>query len=105
MIIDKYQRTLFNTKNFINSIEEPDYISSNFLSFEFKRPTNSYQVTPSDIQRPDLISYKAYGKTNLWWIIMKYNKIEDIWNDLTIGQILEIPSMLDIDELIIKKRK
>ena len=105
MIIDKYQRSLFTDTNTVNSVEELDYITSNFSEFVFNRPINTYQVTPSDIQRPDLIAHKVYGKSNLWWIIMKYNKIEDIWNDLSIGQILNIPSILDIDELAIKKRK
>jgi hypothetical protein len=29
---------------------------------------------------------------------MKYNKISDVWNDLFVGMILEVPSTKNIDD-------
>ena len=45
------------------------------------------------ITRPDLISYKAYGTTDFWWVIMEYNNIIDPLLDLKIGMILKIPEL------------
>lgn len=45
------------------------------------------------IRRPDLISFKAYGNPDLWWVIYEYNQIRDPIFDLRIGQIIRIPSI------------
>ncbi len=45
------------------------------------------------IQRLDLISQKAYGTPNLWWVIAEFNGINDPLFDLRPGTILRIPSL------------
>lgn len=43
--------------------------------------------------RPDLISYKAYGTPDLWWVIFEFNNISDPLFGLKIGQRLRIPEI------------
>lgn len=56
--------------------------------------TDTYVTINQDLQkRPDLISYKAYGTVDLWWVIYEYNKIRDPFFDIQIGQTLKIPAL------------
>jgi hypothetical protein len=50
-------------------------------------------ITQDIINRPDLISFKAYGYPDLWWVILEYNGIKDPIFDLKIGQTLRIPEI------------
>ena len=96
--MSRYNRENFAEKYIINNINEVDLPINNFNNFNFEGNDSYYNVTESDIQRPDLISYKIYGTTDKWWVIMKYNKISDVWNDLFVGMILEVPSTKNIDD-------
>jgi len=104
MPIDRYSRSNFIEKNLVNGIKENDLPRNGFSQLLFKRPKTIYVVVDEDIQRPDLISFKNYNRTQFWWLIMKVNGIEDIWNDLEIGQELKIPNSPDIDEYIRKAK-
>lgn len=54
-------------------------------------------ITQDIEQRPDLISAKAYGTPDLWWVIYEFNGIRDPLFDLRAGQILRIP---DLDRVL-----
>lgn len=45
------------------------------------------------VDRPDLVSQKAYNRSDLWWAIYEYNDIKDPFFDPIPGQILRIPSL------------
>jgi hypothetical protein len=105
MAIDKYSRTKYIMKNIVNGVNECDLPNNGFNEFEFKRPKQYYTVTQTDLQRPEIISYKFYGKMNYWWIILKLNDIEDIWHDLTIGKVLTMPNVNDIEDYNSKVKK
>lgn len=49
-------------------------------------------ITQDIVNRPDLISFKAYNTVDLWWVIYEYNGIIDPLFDLKTGQILKIPT-------------
>jgi hypothetical protein len=53
-----------------------------------------YTVDGRDINRPDLISYRVYGTSDLWWYILNYNTIHDPFS-LVVGQKLKIPDIND----------
>jgi hypothetical protein len=53
-------------------------------------------------KRPDLVSYKAYGVSELWWAIYEFNNIRDPFFDLKSGQILRIPAIERVLEAIDK---
>lgn len=48
--------------------------------------------------RPDLISYRIYSTTALWWIILTYNGLIRP-SDLVEGTLLKYPSLQDIETL------
>jgi hypothetical protein len=104
MAIDKYTRSKFYDRNLINGINENDLVMNKFNEFKFTRRYTFYEVRSDDIQRPDLISLRVYGRTNFWWIIMKVNGIEDVWNDIETGRLLAIPNISDIEEYVLKNR-
>jgi len=85
------------TSRFINS-RVLYYGDNNKLTFEtYKRkdyiasPNDKFiQINSSTEYRPDLVSYTAYGIPDLWWYIMEFNGIKDIY-DFKTGITLRIP--------------
>ena len=59
-------------------------------------------ITQELTKRPDLVSYRAYGVTELWWVIYEFNNIRDPLFDLKLNQILRIPSIERVLEAIDK---
>jgi len=51
-----------------------------------------YTVSDSEAGRMDLISFKVYGNTKLWWAIAIANQIEDSLVEPVSGKTLKIPS-------------
>jgi hypothetical protein len=49
-----------------------------------------YQVMSND--RIDVMAYKFYGDSNLWWIIAAANDLEILPTQLNMGGVLRIPS-------------
>lgn len=50
-------------------------------------------VTQEDEKRPDLVSQKAYGIPDLWWVIYEFNEIKDPFFDLKMGTELRVPEL------------
>lgn len=48
-------------------------------------------VKSVEVGRPDLLAKRILGNSELWWILLKFNKIDDPWNELWPGQIILIP--------------
>ena len=48
-------------------------------------------VQSTDVARPDLMAARILGAQELWWVLLKYNDIDDPWNELYPGQVLKIP--------------
>lgn len=69
-------------------------------SFVFSDPFERKIITKNYIGRPDMISYDFYRTVNYWWIIMRLNGIEDIWNDIEEGIVIRLPSAKDIERLL-----
>lgn len=109
----KYSRTNYFKSEVLGSIMERDLVNSAFSEYKFKNDFTQYKLQYNDYMRPDLISYKFFGVTDYWWIILKCNpEIEDIWNDISIDdeqeqtypdsvkvtEYINIPSKQDIDD-------
>ena len=81
-----------------------DPLDSFFLDSLFKRNlerltlASTYQVVVEE-GRPDLISYRVYGDTRFWWIIMAYNNLTD-FRDIKTGLVLDIPEQNSILNLV-----
>lgn len=95
--MDRFSRTNFYTNDKVNGVKESDLLSNPIQDFVFDSLYNTYTVVENDIQRPDLISQKIYGNMSYWWILMKINNVEDVWNDLYVGQVLKYPSSSEMD--------
>jgi len=92
-----------NRTNFYNivrndEIDEYDYLHNNLTKFTMNYPVSYYRIETQDLQRPDLISYKIYGSITYWWLLMMVNGIENPLKDMEVGQLLQIPNVLDMYE-------
>lgn len=108
----KYSRTNYYKSELLDSLLERDLVNSAFNEFKFSDEFTKYRIQYDDYMRPDIISFKFFGVTDYWWIILKCNPvIEDIWNDVAIDdeqednypdavkltEYINIPSKRDID--------
>jgi len=103
--MDKFNRTNFYKSENVDAILEKDLLTNVTNIFDNKVEYTFYSIRQEDLLRPDLISLKLYGSTVYWWILMKANDIEDIWNDLYEGKVLAIPPFRDIDLYYNEKKK
>lgn len=101
----KMERSKFMMQNFIDGNIENDLAFNNFDSFVFKRPRVYFTITDKYLNRPDLISLDVYGKVDFWWVIMKLNGIDDMYNDFTLGDVIQIPAIADVEEFFIETRR
>jgi len=101
----KFSRTNFYRQNEVDNVTENDLKNNGFNSFEFKRPRTFFTVRIEHIGRLDLVSLRTLGKIDYWWIIAKVNNIDDLYNDMSEGQSLQIPAIADIDEFYVKTRR
>ena len=90
------RRTLFYNKITVSGIEELDFLHNTLSDFKMAYEPTYLRVNDSDIPDPALISYRAYGSVEFWWILLLVNGIENPFTELTAGRILTIPSKLDI---------
>ena len=91
---EKYKRTNFLKDDIIGG---KDLSSMNF----FRLFPNNFDpviciIDDSLVGRPDLISKKYFDAVEYWWIILKYNHINDPFNELGLNTILKIPNIRDI---------
>ena len=101
----KYARNNFLNQNILDGNIENDLAFSRFDSFPFKRPKTYFTITDKYMNRPDLISLDTLGKQDYWWVILKMNGIDDIYNDFTLGQVIQIPSISDVEEFATLTRR
>lgn len=102
-MFNKYNRSDYiEIAELDSGVVERDLLLSNWDLFENKRGTKFYYLTADDIQRPDLFCLKAYRRIDWWWIISKFNGIDDWWNDVSPGMRVELPNSTDIEEFYLK---
>lgn len=81
-----------------DGVQEKDINSMQWEKFVTNRPLSYYKLSYADLQRPDLICQKVYGSQQYFWVLMKFNEIDDIWNDIKVDDVLMCPNALDIDQ-------
>lgn len=102
-ISSKYNRSDYiNISEVEGGVLERDLLLSNWDLFETKRPTRYVYLIADDVQRPDLFSFKLYSRMDWWWIVSKFNGIDDWWNDVFPGMRVSIPSQDDIRDFYLK---
>lgn len=63
----------------------------------------TFKITATYISRPDLIAFDMYGRANLMWIVLQYNNIVDINEELIEGRIIKLPSLIRVQTEILTK--
>lgn len=63
----------------------------------------SFQVTDDVEHRLDIISNKAYGTPDLWWVIGVYNGVLNPMWELLTGSYLRIPARADVEFILQNK--
>lgn len=89
-------RTNFYHTLVVDKVEELDFLWHSLSKFSMTYDPTYYRVIAADLIRPDMISYKCYGTVNFWWVILLVNGIENPFIDLQEGDLLKVPSKLDI---------
>ena len=89
--------SFFNTVDIGNGLEY-DHLDATLNRFVMSYPVNYYRITADDVLRADLLSFKNYGSVKYWWIICYVNGIQNPFEDITIGELIKIPNVLDIYE-------
>lgn len=102
---DKFARTNFFKQNVVGGIVENDLPFNDWNNFKFKRPRRYYTLQQQDVLRPEYLAYKFYGKQGYWWIIMKLNNIDDVYNEMVTGKSIQLPSEKDIEEFYLRTRR
>jgi len=106
MILNRFKRTNFLSQaTNADDIIEYDLILNNWDLFDITQPVTFDTVQYGDIQRPDVLSYRIYGQPQYWWILCKFNQIDDLWNDMYVGMDLIIPSLNDITTFYSRMRR
>jgi len=75
-----------------------DPINSYLISKIKALPVGGHRVVQSDEYRPELMSYKIYGHTQYWWILLLYNDILTV-DDLTFDKTIAFPLLDDLETI------
>lgn len=76
-----------------NRSNQPFLVLRRPLNLEPSEDDTIVVITQEYTKRPELLSSKAYGTPDYWWVIYEFNGIMDPLFDLKIDQVLRIPSL------------
>ena len=93
----------FDTSKFFEFTDNFDPLTSRFVNTVKNLPEKQKFYVQSEEGRPDVISHRVYGDTQYWWIILLYNDIDDVDN-LTIGRVLSLPVVDNLEDLFFSLR-
>lgn len=61
------------------------------LPLELDATDIDYTITIQTAGRPDKIAHMFYGRANLMWLVLQYNNIVDVVEELHIGRTIRLP--------------
>jgi hypothetical protein len=77
-----------------------DYLDASYLKIRQVVKYRVYVVTEDMSSHPELIAYKFYNTTDLWWAICLFNDIIDPVTELYSGVSIRIPDLAEMSPLI-----
>ena len=89
-------RTKFYNKVTVNGTSELDFLDNTLSKFTIRNTPRYIRTLASDVQRPDLLSWKSYDTVKYWWLVLLSNNIENPLEDIVEGVRYVLPSILDI---------
>ena len=97
--------TKFDIAQFVEDVDgfgERDVFTSRLLNVIYKLPKAGERTVKLDEgKRLDLISYRLYNTTSLWWILAEYNRISD-FRDVEAGQVMLLPDISSLEDEVAK---
>ena len=96
--MSRYNRSNFYPENSYNGDTTLDFALGSIAKLKIKRATTYYTIRYEDIARPDLLSYKLYGKIAYWYLLAEVNDIFDWWNDVVEGDVIQVIDEKDIQD-------
>lgn len=88
-VVELGNKSYYNINNTIR-FENIDYMPENLYT--------NYEITLADTWTN--ISYRFYKTIKLWWLICKFNGIENPLTDLIPGKIIKIPNENVVHEIL-----
>jgi hypothetical protein len=89
----------FDMSKFLEFTDNQDPLNSRFLSRVRKLPVRGQFVVTVQESRPDVLSYKIFGDTQYWWILLFFNKIQDP-DQLATGDVINYFSIQELENLL-----
>lgn len=86
----------FDISKFFDITNGFDPLTSYTLDQLKKLPVKGNYAISGEDGRPDLVSYRIYGSTQYWWLLMFYNDKINI-EDIKTSDILYYPSLDDLE--------
>lgn len=86
----------FDMSKFMEYSDNFDPLNSAMLTDITKLPQGGQYTISGEDGRPDLVSYRIYGHSQYWWILLAYNRIID-YEAIKTGDILKYPSSDSIE--------
>lgn len=53
--------------------------------------------------RPDLIAYQVYKNSNYAWVVLQFNNIVDIYEELNSGKVITLPTISRLQSVILSQ--
>ncbi len=92
----------YDVTKFMDFVEDGHDIVTSFFMTELRKllPAGLFTVTIEE-KRMDVVSYKIYGDTQYWWLLMVYNSIIN-FEDAVTGTELKYPELDDLESLFFR---
>ena len=88
----------FDMARFMAYTDNFDPLTSRFLHDLSGLAHSGEYIVQNEEGRPEILSYKIYGNTQYWWILLYYNGITAV-EDLTTNMVIKYPSIGDLENL------
>lgn len=97
--LDLISKERFDAGKFFEYVgDNYDPLTSSFLAqLENLSEFGRYVVAGED-NKPDLVSYRIYGDTQYWWLLLYYNKRLE-YTEFATGDIVRYPSLADLENI------
>ena len=96
--LDYESKERYDMGKFMNYDVGYDMLDSYFMSKIKSLRVHGQYAVQSEENRPDVLSYKIYGDTQYWWILLMYNSLLEP-DELVAGLVIQYPYLGAIEDL------
>jgi len=101
--LSRYDRSRF--VDYSDLIKDYDILQSDFVdSLKRLQSLGFVSITEPDENRLDIISFRLYGDTTMWWILAEFNGLLNPF-ELEVGSKIFYPSLGDIETIYFNIQK